>query len=121
VDALESLRPSSLPPLLLPSSRSDPIALYIYRWGKFWLALLNVHSWRGLNPTPAELWLLPDYLPIHPWRWWIHTRNVYIPMGYLSGKGWQAEVDETILSLREVSFLSLLYLPLPLLISDGSE
>ncbi|GAA6017322.1 hypothetical protein JCM11491_000630 [Sporobolomyces phaffii] len=70
-------------------------------WGKFWLALLNVHSWRGLNPTPAELWLLPDAVPIHPWRWWIHTRNVYIPMGYLSGKGWQAEVDDTILSLRE--------------------
>ncbi|GAA5933642.1 lanosterol synthase ERG7 [Sporobolomyces koalae] len=70
-------------------------------WGKFWLALLNVHSWRGLNPTPAELWLLPEALPIHPWRWWIHTRNVYIPMGYLSGKGWQADVDDTILSLRE--------------------
>ncbi|GAA6063805.1 hypothetical protein JCM10212_005968, partial [Sporobolomyces blumeae] len=70
-------------------------------WGKFWLAILNVHSWRGLNPTPAELWLLPDALPIHPWRWWIHTRNVYIPMGYLSGKGWQADVDETILSLRD--------------------
>ncbi|GAA6003609.1 hypothetical protein JCM10207_003508 [Rhodosporidiobolus poonsookiae] len=70
-------------------------------WGKFWLAILNVHSWRGLNPTPAELWLLPDWLPIHPWRWWIHTRNVYIPMGYLSGVGFQAEVDETISSLRE--------------------
>ncbi|GAA5907380.1 lanosterol synthase ERG7 [Sporobolomyces salmoneus] len=70
-------------------------------WGKFWLALLNVHSWKGLNPTPAELWLLPDSLPIHPWRWWIHTRNVYIPMGYLSGKGWQADEDETILSLRQ--------------------
>ncbi|GAA5954594.1 hypothetical protein JCM3765_003825 [Sporobolomyces pararoseus] len=70
-------------------------------WGKFWLALLNVHSWRGLNPTPAELWLLPESLPIHPWRWWIHTRNVYIPMGYLSGKQFQAPVDETILSLRE--------------------
>ncbi|GAA5979903.1 hypothetical protein JCM5350_005536 [Sporobolomyces pararoseus] len=70
-------------------------------WGKFWLALLNVHSWRGLNPTPAELWLLPQSLPIHPWRWWIHTRNVYIPMGYLSGKGYQADVDETILSLRQ--------------------
>ncbi|GAA5981225.1 hypothetical protein JCM11641_005617 [Rhodosporidiobolus odoratus] len=70
-------------------------------WGKFWLAILNVHSWRGLNPTPAELWLLPDWAPIHPWRWWIHTRNVYIPMGYLSGVGFQADVDETILSLRE--------------------
>lgn len=70
-------------------------------WGKFWLAILNVHSWRGLNPTPAELWLLPDWLPIHPWRWWIHTRNVYIPMGYLSGKRFQADEDELIRSLRQ--------------------
>ncbi|GAA6035640.1 hypothetical protein JCM8097_004942 [Rhodosporidiobolus ruineniae] len=70
-------------------------------WGKFWLAILNVHSWRGLNPTPAELWLLPNWAPIHPWRWWIHTRNVYIPMGYLSGVGFQAEEDELIRSLRE--------------------
>ncbi|GAA5874694.1 hypothetical protein JCM3774_004783 [Rhodotorula dairenensis] len=70
-------------------------------WGKFWLAILNVHSWRGLNPTPAELWLLPDWLPIHPSRWWIHTRNVYIPMGYLSGRGFQAEEDELIRSLRQ--------------------
>ncbi|BGP17836.1 hypothetical protein JCM10213_008364 [Rhodosporidiobolus nylandii] len=70
-------------------------------WGKFWLAILNVHSWRGLNPTPAELWLLPEIAPIHPWRWWIHTRNVYIPMGYLSGVGFQAAEDETVLSLRE--------------------
>ncbi|GAA6054734.1 hypothetical protein JCM3770_000055 [Rhodotorula araucariae] len=70
-------------------------------WGKFWLAILNVHSWRGLNPTPAELWLLPEWAPVHPWRWWIHTRNVYIPMGYLAGKGFQAKEDDLIRSLRE--------------------
>ncbi|GAA5934711.1 hypothetical protein JCM3775_002035 [Rhodotorula graminis] len=70
-------------------------------WGKFWLAILNVHSWRGLNPTPAELWLLPEWLPVHPWRWWIHTRNVYIPMGFLAGKGFQADEDDLIRSLRE--------------------
>ncbi|GAA5833036.1 hypothetical protein JCM11251_006487 [Rhodosporidiobolus azoricus] len=70
-------------------------------WGKFWLAILNVHSWRGLNPTPCELWLLPEWAPVHPWRWWIHTRNVYIPMGYLSGVGLQAEEDDLIRSLRE--------------------
>ena len=77
------------------------------RWGKFWLAILNVHSWRGLNPTPAELWLLPEWLPVHPWRWWIHTRNVYIPMGFLAGKGFQADEDDLIRSLREVRRLSL--------------
>lgn len=72
-------------------------------WGKFWLSVLNVHSWQGVNPTPAELWLLPEWFPAHPWRWWIHTRNVYIPMGFISGKGFQAELDPLILSLRQVS------------------
>lgn len=71
-------------------------------WGKFWLAVLNVHSWKGVNPTPAELWLLPEWVPAHPWRWWIHTRNVYIPMSYISGKGFQAELDPLLRSLRQV-------------------
>jgi squalene cyclase len=86
---------------LLVKRIRDPVR---HSWGKFWLAILNVHSWRGLNPTPAELWLLPDWLPIHPWRWWIHTRNVYIPMGYLSGKRFQADEDELIRSLRQVRY-----------------
>lgn len=71
-------------------------------WGKFWLAVLNVHSWSGVNPVPAELWLLPEWLPFHPHRWWIHTRNVYIPMSYICGSGFQAELDPLLESLREV-------------------
>jgi len=94
---------------LLSSLASPPLLMRLLarRWGKFWLAILNVHSWRGLNPTPAELWLLPEWLPVHPWRWWIHTRNVYIPMGFLAGKGFQADEDDLIRSLREVRRLSL--------------
>lgn len=34
---------------------------------------------------------------------WIHTRNVYIPMGYLTGRNFQAPLDPLILSLRQVS------------------
>ncbi|KAL8277972.1 hypothetical protein RQP46_009604 [Phenoliferia psychrophenolica] len=70
-------------------------------WGKFWLAVLNVHSWSGVNPVPAELWLLPEWVPFHPHRWWIHTRNVYIPMSYICGSGFQAPLDPLLLSLRE--------------------
>jgi hypothetical protein len=72
-------------------------------WGKYWLSILNVHDWKGVNPTPAELWLLPDFLPFHPHRWWIHTRNVYIPMGYLSGRRFKAELNPLLRSLRQVS------------------
>lgn len=46
--------------------------------------------------------LLPDWVPIHPHRWWIHTRNVYIPMGYLYGIRFKMEENDLISSLREV-------------------
>lgn len=76
-------------------------ATAIPSWGKLWLAILNVYDWDGLNPIPPELWLLPDFVPIHPWRWWIHTRMVYLPMGFLYGKRFKAEMDPLIASLRE--------------------
>ncbi|EGN92185.1 hypothetical protein SERLA73DRAFT_99556 [Serpula lacrymans var. lacrymans S7.3] len=74
-------------------------------WGKFWLAVLNVYDWEGLNPVPAELWLLPDWLPFHPHRWWIHTRTVYIPMSYLYGIRYKMEENDFIRSLREELYL----------------
>ena len=70
-------------------------------WGKFWLAILNVYEWAGNTSLPPELWLLPEILPIHPGRMWCHTRLVYLPMGYLYGIKFQAELTPLILSLRE--------------------
>ncbi|PPQ66646.1 hypothetical protein CVT26_009400 [Gymnopilus dilepis] len=70
-------------------------------WGKFWLSLLNCYDWEGNNPVPPELWALPDWLPFHPHRWWIHVRNVYIPMSYLYGVRFKMEENDLILSLRE--------------------
>ena len=49
--------------------------------------------------------LLPDWVPIHPHRWWIHTRNVYIPMSFLYGHRFKAREDPLILSLRKVRAL----------------
>lgn len=34
-------------------------AAAITSWGKFWLAVLGVYSWDGMNPLPPEMWLLP--------------------------------------------------------------
>src|SRR6266404_1257564 len=48
--------------------------------------------------------LLPDWLPFHPSRWWIHTRTVYVPMGYLYGVRFKATKDPLILALREVGY-----------------
>ena len=47
--------------------------------------------------------LLPDWIPVHPHRWWIHTRNVYIPMGYLYGVRFKMQETDLVLALREVS------------------
>lgn len=56
-------------------------ANHVTSWGKFWLAVLGVHSWDGLNPMPPEMWLMPyskwtgiGY--VHPGRYWCHCRMV---------------------------------------------
>jgi hypothetical protein len=46
--------------------------------------------------------VLPEWLPFHPHRWWIHCRMVYLPMSYLYGIRFQAKEADLILSLREV-------------------
>ena len=51
-------------------------APFITSWGKFWLAVLGVYEWSGLNPMPPEMWLLPYWLPMHPGRFWCHCRMV---------------------------------------------
>lgn len=62
----------------------------ITSWGKFWLAVLGVYEWEGLNPMPPEMWLLPysgltGIGWLHPGRFWCHCRMVYLPMSYLYG------------------------------------
>ncbi|KAF1986499.1 lanosterol synthase [Aulographum hederae CBS 113979] len=58
-------------------------------WAKFWLTVLGVMQWDIVNPVPPELWLLPDWVPIAPWRWWIHMRQVFLPMSFVWSKKWQ--------------------------------
>ncbi|KAG0227300.1 Lanosterol synthase (Oxidosqualene--lanosterol cyclase) [Actinomortierella wolfii] len=70
-------------------------------WGKFWLAALNVYDWEGMNPVPPELWLLPYFMPVHPGRYWCHTRAVYIPMSYIYGRRATAEMTPLIQQLRQ--------------------
>ncbi|MFT3924857.1 MAG: terpene cyclase/mutase family protein [Myxococcales bacterium] len=69
-------------------------------WGKFFLCLLNVYDYRGMNPVPPELWLLPKQLPMHPGQLWCHSRMVSLPMSFLYAKRVQIPLDERVLSLR---------------------
>lgn len=69
-------------------------------WGKFFLCLLNLYDYRGMNPTPPELWILPEQLPVHPSRMWCHSRMVSLPMSYLYGKRVQMPVDDRVRAIR---------------------
>nr|AOE43152.1 cycloartenol synthase [Cavenderia deminutiva] len=75
-------------------------ALGIPSWGKFWLAVLNVYKWEGLNPIPIELWLVPYKLPLCPGRWWCHCRMVYLPMSYLYARRTTCAENQLIRDLR---------------------
>ncbi|KOS17127.1 Lanosterol synthase [Escovopsis weberi] len=74
-------------------------------WAKFWLACLGLVDWDIVNPAPPELWLLPDWVPIAPWRWWIHIRQVFLPMSYVYSKRYQCEETDLIRSLKKELFV----------------
>jgi squalene/oxidosqualene cyclase-like protein len=75
-------------------------ALSVPSWGKFWLCLMNLYSYEGINPVLPELWLLPGWVPVQPGRLWCHCRVVYLPMSYLYGCRAQAPVDALVEDLR---------------------
>lgn len=81
-------------------------AVAITSWGKFWLAVLGVYSWDGMNPLTPEMWLLPysGWTGIgwgHPGRFWCHCRMVYLPMSYVYGKRGTATSTPLTAALRE--------------------
>ncbi|MFJ7078998.1 prenyltransferase/squalene oxidase repeat-containing protein [Streptomyces sp. NPDC098781] len=65
--------------------------LAIPTWGKFWLAMIGLYDYDGINPFPPELFLLPRRLPVHPNRLYCHTRNIYQAIAYLYGRRFRAE------------------------------
>jgi lanosterol synthase len=79
-------------------------ATHVPHWAKFWLSILGVCKWDIVNPVPPELWLLPDWVPIAPWRWWIHMRQVYLPMSWIWGRRWTCDETDLIRSLRQELF-----------------
>ncbi|CAM6098356.1 unnamed protein product [Calypogeia fissa] len=78
----------------------------ITSWGKFWLSVLGVFEWSGINPMPPEMWLLPYALPVHPGRFWSHCRLVYLPMSYVYGKRFTGKLTPLVKDLRKEIFCS---------------
>jgi len=74
-------------------------------WAKFWLSVLGVCDWDIVNPCPPELWLLPDWVPIAPWRWWVHMRQVFLPMSWIWSQRWSYPETQLIRELRQELFV----------------
>ncbi|KAL4925989.1 terpene cyclase/mutase family protein [Aspergillus undulatus] len=73
-------------------------------WAKFWLAVLGVAHWDIVNPVPPETWLLPDWVPLAPWRWWVHMRQVFLPMSFIWSRRWTMPESEVVRELRQELF-----------------
>ncbi|XP_055337256.1 lanosterol synthase-like [Paramacrobiotus metropolitanus] len=76
-------------------------ALAIPSWGKFWLSVLNVYDYDGMHSIFPEMWLLPEWVPIHPSKLWCHCRQVYLPMGYCYGRRLKAAETDLVRQLRQ--------------------
>ena len=92
-------------------------------WGKFWLAVLNVYDWKGVNSLFPELWYVPLFefigqllitplynhrvfprcIPMHPSKLWCHCRQVYLPMGFCYAHRVTAQCTEITDQLRQVT------------------
>jgi lanosterol synthase len=59
--------------------------LAIPSWGKFWLAMAGLYDYRGINPCPPELFLLPSRFPVNPDQLYCHTRYIYLGICFLYG------------------------------------
>jgi squalene/oxidosqualene cyclase-like protein len=69
-------------------------------WGKFWLAIMNLYDWQGVNPVSPEIWGMPRWLPIHPARYYCHTRLIYMGMATLYGQRLTAPRSAVVDALR---------------------
>lgn len=74
-------------------------------WGKVWLAILNLYDYKGVNPAPPELWMLPYAFPAHPGRWWVHVRAIYAPFGYIIMNRVKMELTPLLKQLRNELYL----------------
>ncbi len=90
-------------PLLVHAQQfiQDEGIINIPSWGKFWLAVLNLYEWRGVNAILPELWGAPRWLAIHPSKWYCHTRLIYMAMSILYARRFQAPVTPIVVELRD--------------------
>ena len=69
-------------------------------WGKFWLSMLGLYEWSGVNPVLPELWSLPQWMPMHPSKYYCHTRNIYLGMACIFAARFSVHCTPLIRQLR---------------------
>jgi 2,3-oxidosqualene cyclase len=74
--------------------------LGIPSWGKFWLAMMGLHDYAGMNPCPPELFLLPAWSPVHPNHLYCHTRYIYLAISFLYGSRFRGDLGAVTSDLR---------------------
>ncbi|MDB4968220.1 MAG: squalene cyclase [Myxococcales bacterium] len=83
-------------PLVAPARawlRAQPGGvLAVPSWGKFWLSMVGLYEYEGMNPIPPELFLLPDWVPLQPNNYYCHTRYIYLGIAYLYGRRFRHEL-----------------------------
>jgi squalene/oxidosqualene cyclase-like protein len=75
--------------------------LGIPSWGKFWLTMIGLYDYTGVNPFPPEVFLLPRWLPVRLDNLYCHTRNIYQAIAYLYGHRFRADLGPLGDELRE--------------------
>jgi lanosterol synthase len=78
--------------------------MHIPSWGKMWLSMVRLYDWDAVPAILPELWLLPEWMPVHPGRMYCHTRLIYLGIGYLYGVKFRTPETELIRELREELF-----------------
>jgi 2,3-oxidosqualene cyclase len=82
--------------------RAQPAGvLGIPSWGKFWLSLAGLYDYAGINPCPPELFLLPQWSPVHPNHLYCHTRYIYLAISYLYGRRFIGDLGPLAGELRQ--------------------
>ena len=84
--------------------RTEGGAAQVPSWGKLWLAIVGLYEWKGVSPVPPEAWLLPEWVPAHPSRYYCHTRLIYMAMATISGSRFSAPLTPRVLELRDELF-----------------
>jgi len=69
-------------------------------WGKFWLAIAGLYDWRGVSPMLPELWAIPRFLPVHPSKFYCHTRHIYLAMSAVYARKPQPDQTDLLRQLR---------------------